>query len=366
MNNMNQMMGNMNLNMNQMGMNSHLMTNFGMDETVMKFRPIIDSYEQKLNEKEKKISELEKKIREKDFEIMILTKKVNDYKKKQMNMNMNMNNQMNNMGNPMNMANQMNMNNQMNNMGNPMNMNNQININNPINMMNPMNMNWNWMEQYNNSPNNINMNFPMQNMNNQQMNNVMNNNPDDNAGKINIIFDYKKVGYNELCSYDENIKKVIKRFCKKLGLNYNSHKFIFNAKGLAPTLSVAEAGITNMSRIFVIETMGIKGAPGKQSDSDDENDKKEETFIILFKDTKGLRKYISVNPEHSIGTAIKKYLVSIDRAELISSLSEGSNRIAFLFNGIKVKINDKTKVKDFFNNRNPSIVVNDVTNLIGA
>ena len=89
MNNMNQMMGNMSMNMNQMGMNSLLMTNFGMDETVMKFRPIIDSYELKLNEKEKQISELEKKIREKDFEIMLLTQKINDYKSKQINLNMN-------------------------------------------------------------------------------------------------------------------------------------------------------------------------------------------------------------------------------------------------------------------------------------
>jgi len=152
-----------------------------------------------------------------------------------------------------------------------------------------------------------------------------------------------------------------------LGLKYKSHKFIFNAKGLAPTLRVAEAGITNMSRIFVIETSGIKGAPGKQSDSDDENDKKEETFRIVFKDTRGSRTNIFVNPEHSIGTAIKKYLVRIDRAELISSLSEGNNKLAFLFNGKLIKINDKTKVKDFFiDSNNASILVNDVTALIGA
>ena len=74
-----------------------------------------------------------------------------------------------------------------------------------------------------------------------------------------------------------------------------------------------------------------------------------------------------VNPEHSIGTALKKYLVSIDRAELISSLSEGNNKITFLFNGKLIKINDKTKVKDFFiDSNNASIIVNDVTSLIGA
>ena len=55
MNNMNQMMGNMNMNMNPMGMNNQLMTNFGMDETALKWRALIDPYEKKLNDKEKQI-----------------------------------------------------------------------------------------------------------------------------------------------------------------------------------------------------------------------------------------------------------------------------------------------------------------------
>ena len=65
MNNMNQMMGNM--NMNPMGMNNQLMTNFGMDETAMKLKAIIAPYEQKISEKEKV-------IKEKDFEILLLKK----------------------------------------------------------------------------------------------------------------------------------------------------------------------------------------------------------------------------------------------------------------------------------------------------
>ena len=146
---MNQMMGNMNMNMNQAGMSSTLMTNFAMDDTAMKIKAIIDPYE-------KKIIDLEKIIRQKDFEILVLKEKLNNYKNSQMNnnnqigmgmndnqmgMGMNNNSQIGMNNNPMDMG--MNMGNQMGiNMGNDMNMMNQnmMNIQIPP-MMNPMMMN---------------------------------------------------------------------------------------------------------------------------------------------------------------------------------------------------------------------------------
>ena len=39
----------------------------------------------------------------------------------------------------------------------------------------------------------------------------------------------------------------------------DSEKFIFNAKALHPSLSVEEAGLTNNSNIFVVETKGVRG-----------------------------------------------------------------------------------------------------------
>ena len=126
---MNQMMGNMNMNMNQAGMSSTLMTNFAMDDTAMKIKAIIDPYE-------KKIIDLEKIIRQKDFEILVLKEKLNNYKNSQMNNN---NNQM---GMGMN-DNQMGMGMNNNPMGMGMNMGNQMGINmgNDMNMMNQNMMN---------------------------------------------------------------------------------------------------------------------------------------------------------------------------------------------------------------------------------
>ena len=88
MNNMNanQMMGNVNMNpmMNNMNanqmMNNQLMTNLSMDNTSLKLRAIIDPYE-------KKITELEKQLKEKDFEILVLNEKLEQYKNKEMIMN---------------------------------------------------------------------------------------------------------------------------------------------------------------------------------------------------------------------------------------------------------------------------------------
>ena len=154
MNNMNQMMGNMSMNMNQTGMSSTLMTNFAMDDTAMKIKAIIDPYE-------KKIIDLEKIIRQKDFEILVLKEKLNNYKNFQMNIN---NNQMGmNNNNQMNMGNQMGMG--MNNNQIGMNMGNQMDMGINMNMGNQIGMNMG---------NDMSMNMMNQNMMNNQMPPMMN------------------------------------------------------------------------------------------------------------------------------------------------------------------------------------------------
>ena len=170
--------------------------------------------------------------------------------------------------------------------------------------------------------------------------------------------------HNELCFFDEKFIDVSKRVCKKLGKNYKNYKFIFNAKSIHHDLSIAEAGISNASNIFAVTYKGVKGAPF------DKNEEKEESDInddgpkigISFVSTQGARKFISLNENKSIGSAIKTYLVSINREDFI-----GRNDIAFLYNAKKINLNDITKLKDFFKGDfSPRIIVNDFTNIIGA
>ena len=357
MNNMNQMMGNM--NMNQEGMSSTFMTNFAMDNTAMKIKAIIDPYE-------KKIIDLEKIIRQKDFEILVLKEKLNTYKNTQMNINNNQmgmgmnNNQMgmsmnnNQMGMGMNMGNNMNMN--MN-----MDLMNQNIMNNKMPQINPMLMNdqpmWMWI--YNNL--NENQNF---------------NNPNNSSNKIDIIFEYKDINSKilVLCDYNEKIIEVVKRFFDKAGIEpkyYNNFKFIFNCKNLRMDLSISENGMTSGSRVIVIKTnniiprndFNISLEQNKENNVDEVGSK----IRIIFKTTYGAITNIIFDANDSVSNLLKTYLKRISRPELISSLMEGGNKIVFLYNVNPLKINDTTKVKDIFkNDSNPKIVVYDVHNLIGA
>ena len=323
---MNQMMGNMNLNMNPMGMNNQLMTNFAMDETAMKIKAIISPYEQK-------IRELEEKIKQKDFEIILLKEKLNNYKNNQFNMN-----------NPMNM------NNIMPGM-NPMNMNNLMPGMNPMNMNN----NHNWMEHYD-IMNNNNLNFPSPNLNNENM--ILN-----DAEKIQINFHYNNNVFKEFCGMYEKNKKVLKRFCKKQGINYKEHKFIFTGKNLFHNLTVAESGIFNNSNISIIKIE----SPNLIHDDDEETDSDEQVYSVKFTTTNGKINIIHANPENTLQTIIKKYLKRIGNYDLIYNKNNIDKNIAFIYNARKLKSDDKTKVSSLFiYDSSPRITVNEINNLIAV
>jgi len=61
------------------------------------------------------------------------------------------------------------------------------------------------------------------------------------------------------CSLNNSISDIIKKYRKYSLDNEPEEKFIFNAKALSPSLTVAEAGLTNNSNIFVVETNGLRG-----------------------------------------------------------------------------------------------------------
>ena len=185
-----------------------------------------------------------------------------------MNNMMGMNNQMG--GGMMNPGMNMNM---MNQMGTGMMNPNMMGMNNMGNsgMMNPgMNMNMMNQNMMNNMGNsgmmNAAMNMNMMNMNN--MNNLNNQGynspPQNNNGGINVFFRAGQNGENGSimvqCTLEERVSEVIKRYGNKAMEDTNKKKFIFNAKALVPSLTVAEAGLQEGANIFVVNTAGVKGA----------------------------------------------------------------------------------------------------------
>ena len=62
------------------------------------------------------------------------------------------------------------------------------------------------------------------------------------------------------CTPNDKVSDIIEKYRNKANDRDDTKKFIFNAKNLNASLSVAEAGITNNANIFVVATKGIKGA----------------------------------------------------------------------------------------------------------
>ena len=62
------------------------------------------------------------------------------------------------------------------------------------------------------------------------------------------------------CTPNDKVSDIIEKYRNKANYRDETKKFIFNAKNLNTSLSVAEAGITNNANIFVVATKGIKGA----------------------------------------------------------------------------------------------------------
>ena len=60
------------------------------------------------------------------------------------------------------------------------------------------------------------------------------------------------------CSLNNTISDIIKKY-RKYSLDNEADKFIFNAKALSPTLTVAEAGLTNNSLVLVLDTKNLRG-----------------------------------------------------------------------------------------------------------
>jgi len=84
---------------------------------------------------------------------------------------------------------------------------------------------------------------------------------------------------------------------------------------------------------------------------------------IHFKTTQGIHHSIAVNYETTIGQLLNKYLILIRRPDLIV---KKSNEIVFLYNAFKLRFEDETPVEEFFkNNMSPTIIVNDINNLVG-
>ena len=128
--------------------------------------------------------------------------------------------------------------------------------------------------------------------------------------------------------------------------------------------TIAGAGIKNDSKIFVKAKSkdNIFGEEETDSDGECECESGGMMFSCLFKTIFGQVNSITINPEHSIGTLLRKYLFKIGKYNELTK-----KNLVFIRNASVLKYNDKTKIKKFFQmDRNPTITVNYTQNIAGA
>ena len=83
---------------------------------------------------------------------------------------------------------------------------------------------------------------------------------------------------------------------------------------------------------------------------------------IVFKTTGGAMTNIPVELGTTVGQLLALYLRRMDRENLIGNEKD----ICFLYDAAKLKFNDNRKIEQVFRFTSPSVMVNDVQNLIGA
>ena len=105
------------------------------------------------------------------------------------------------------------------------------------------------------------MSNQMQNMQFNPMNNNFQNQFEQPITNIRVRFrtEKKTTPYIIQCNVNEKVSKVIEKYRIMANDYKKTKKFIYNALALNPSLTVAEAHLTDNSVIFVIDTDGVMG-----------------------------------------------------------------------------------------------------------
>jgi hypothetical protein len=103
----------------------------------------------------------------------------------------------------------------------------------------------------------------------------------------------------------------------------------------------------------------------KENEVTQENDNSGGNKVnCVFKTTQGVVSNVLVEGNKTMGELLKIYLKRMGKEELIGKKDVG---VCFLYNATKIDFSNKTTIEDFFHfTPNPTLIVNDVNNLIGA
>ena len=194
--------------------------------------------------------------------------------------------------------------------------------------------------------------------------------------ELNIIYNppeqpNNKFEFKEFCNLDERIKSIKRRLfekiSKKFKVKFRNLKFMFNYYPLKDNLTVSESGLTNGSNIMIINSGNIRGAGDNNENNKLTKDDSEDKICLTFQTVLGYRISIYAYRDIPIGIVLIYYFLRDDKFYELLDFISGGNRFAFIFNGCLLNIKDHRSVGEFFGIvKNPKIVVNDTSNLIGG
>ena len=151
-------------------------------------------------------------------------------------------------------------------------------------------------------------------------------------------------------------------------------KIVFNCYELRDELKASEAGLTNGSNIFIIDTSNIRGAGNdnkldKKNEYNENNtiDNSEDKIRLTLKTMNGNAICIFANKEVPIGIVLIYYFLKSEKLYELIDFINGNKQFVFVFNASPLNIKDRRSLKEIFGNtKDPLILVNDIHNLIGG
>ena len=197
-----------------------------------------------------------------------------------------------------------------------------------------------------------------------------------NGAPILNLTNYKVIGLTleerESQNYNKGIimKFPIEDFINKYQIKNNQIPNMFNNnfQGMGINNNFLPNMIVMNQNNFIPNMMGMNNNVNNINDEwmkgFQMNPMIEEKIAITFKTTKGLTKTLYFNYGTTVDKMLETYLKSIARENLYK---QKSKEICFIFNAHVISYGNLTPVEIFFNGcKSPSVIVNDVNNLIGG
>ena len=193
--------------------------------------------------------------------------------------------------------------------------------------------------------------------------------------ELNITYNQQrqpnKFEFKEYCESNERIKSIKRRLfekiSKKFKVKFRKLKFLFNCFPLNDHLTSLESGLTNGSNIMIINSGNIRGAGDNNENNKLTKDDSEDKIYLTFQRVDGYRISFYAYRDIPIGIVLIYYFLRDDKFYELLDFINGGNRFAFIFNGCLLNIKDHRSIGEFFGIvKNPKIVVNDTSNLIGG